>query len=216
MLFERVSHKAVTTIYPPVAQAVFWTSHADCSSDSLAGLKFILVLFDVGVILCVVGILNALGRNPLGVIFYALESARHEGIRQLRALRFRPDILHGSGRLSRREIEIPDHFRSGPRGRHVGQILLDPARPHSAGGKSVSRKMGRRFFRVRRSRRDLLCPGRGRIHPPLDLWEQRGTRARVLRPKSLQCSLGIQRGPLRHLSKSASLFHPRKFSPPFC
>ncbi|MGY8643920.1 MAG: hypothetical protein ACKVJU_22845 [Verrucomicrobiales bacterium] len=69
VLFERVSHKAVTTIYPPIAQAVFWTS-SQLSSDSLAGLKFILVLFDIGVILCVVGILNALKRNPLGVIFY--------------------------------------------------------------------------------------------------------------------------------------------------
>ncbi len=70
VLFERVSHKVVTTIYPPVAQAVFWTSHA-LFGDSLAGLKFILILFDVGVIFCVVGILKALGRNSFGVIFYA-------------------------------------------------------------------------------------------------------------------------------------------------
>ncbi len=69
-LFERVSHKAVTTIYPPVGQGVYWVSSV-LFGDSLAGLKVILVAFDIGVILVIVGLLRQLRRNTMGVIFYA-------------------------------------------------------------------------------------------------------------------------------------------------
>ncbi|NNE93913.1 MAG: hypothetical protein HKN23_19865 [Verrucomicrobiales bacterium] len=69
-LFDRVSHKPVTTIYPPMAQAVFWFS-STLFGDSLIGLKIVLALFDLGVIAVTVGLLHMLGISRLGVIFYA-------------------------------------------------------------------------------------------------------------------------------------------------
>ena len=69
-LYERIGHKAVPTIYPPLAQAVFSLSSL-LFADSLIGLKAILVFFDVLVILALVGILHRLHLDSAWVIVYA-------------------------------------------------------------------------------------------------------------------------------------------------
>ena len=70
VLLERVSHQAVPTIYPPVAQAVFSLS-SFLFGDSLLGLKTILLVFDFLIIGVTIGILRKLNLNPAWVIIYA-------------------------------------------------------------------------------------------------------------------------------------------------
>lgn len=70
VLHERVSHQAVPTIYPPVAQAVFSLSAA-LFGDSLIGLKVLLLIFDALIIAVMIQILHKLELNPAWVIVYA-------------------------------------------------------------------------------------------------------------------------------------------------
>lgn len=67
---QRVSHQAVPSIYPPVAQAVFSLS-AFLFGDSLIGLKIILSAFDLLIIMVLIKILRKLKLNPVWVIVYA-------------------------------------------------------------------------------------------------------------------------------------------------
>lgn len=70
VLHSRVSHQAVPTIYPPVAQAVFSLS-SFLFGDSLTGLKSVLLIFDFLIILLSIGILKRLKLNPELAIVYA-------------------------------------------------------------------------------------------------------------------------------------------------
>ncbi len=70
ILLERVSHQAVPTIYPPVAQAVF-TLSSFLFGDSLLGLKAILLVFDFLIIAVTIAILRKLNLNSAWVIIYA-------------------------------------------------------------------------------------------------------------------------------------------------
>ncbi len=69
-LYERIGHWQVPTIYPPVAQAVFWLSSVT-GGDSFRWMKFIFMWFDVGVILLLIALLKNFRRNPAMVIIYA-------------------------------------------------------------------------------------------------------------------------------------------------
>lgn len=68
--YSRISHRAVTTVYPPFAQLVFAIS-ALGNTWSVTGLKLLLISFDMGIVL----LLLSLARRfeiPVGlVIFYA-------------------------------------------------------------------------------------------------------------------------------------------------
>jgi len=68
--FDRISHKAVPTIYPPIAQLVFICS-AGAFGFSVIGLKVVVLLFDLGIVLLLISILKRLGRNPAWAILYA-------------------------------------------------------------------------------------------------------------------------------------------------
>jgi hypothetical protein len=68
--FDRVSHKPVPTIYPPVAQLVF-ASAAGVFGWSAIGLKGVLFLFDLGIVLLILSILKHLGKSPAWAILYA-------------------------------------------------------------------------------------------------------------------------------------------------
>tara|TARA_R110002096_G_scaffold35629_12_gene100345 strand:+ start:953 stop:2542 length:1590 start_codon:yes stop_codon:yes gene_type:complete len=68
--FSRVSHQAVSTVYPPVAQSVFWLA-ATISPWSAVGLKGILLLFDLGIVVVLIALLKRLGKNPVWAVLYA-------------------------------------------------------------------------------------------------------------------------------------------------
>ncbi|MCA9402213.1 MAG: DUF2029 domain-containing protein [Candidatus Omnitrophica bacterium] len=70
LFYDRIGHWQVPTIYPPAAQAVFalisWLR-----PDSFIFMKFVFMLFDLGVIALTVMLLRHCGRNPAMVIIYA-------------------------------------------------------------------------------------------------------------------------------------------------
>ena len=68
--FDRISHKPVPTIYPPVAQLVFAIS-AGSFGWSVVGLKMVLLVFDLGTVVLILSILKRLGRSPAWAILYA-------------------------------------------------------------------------------------------------------------------------------------------------
>lgn len=68
--FARISHKAVPTIYPPLAQLVFVGSAA-VFGWSLFGLKLLILCFDVATICLILAILRRLGTNPAFALLYA-------------------------------------------------------------------------------------------------------------------------------------------------
>ena len=68
--FERVSHPAVTTIYPPAAQWVFAVSHI-IFGDSILGMKLLFVLFDTGVVIFILLILKLRGMSLCHALVYA-------------------------------------------------------------------------------------------------------------------------------------------------
>ncbi len=70
VLFDRVSHKAVTTIYPPVAQGIFHFSQM-LFGDSVVGLKLLIVGFDMGVVFVILQILGRMGRPAAWAVLYA-------------------------------------------------------------------------------------------------------------------------------------------------
>ena len=69
-ILARVGHPAVPTIYPPVAQAIFWLS-TSLFGPSLLGLKFILLVFDVGIIVLIAQLLNRFRLSMSGLLIYA-------------------------------------------------------------------------------------------------------------------------------------------------
>lgn len=70
LLYQRIGHWQVPTIYPPVAQAVFWLCSV-IAEDSYVMMKFIFMLFDMGVIFIIIGLLKIFERNPCMVLIYA-------------------------------------------------------------------------------------------------------------------------------------------------
>lgn len=75
-IVARVHFEKYTTLYPPISQLVFSTTTAlipDGASVEahIATLKFVLVLFDLGVILCLSWLLRALQKHPAWLIAYA-------------------------------------------------------------------------------------------------------------------------------------------------
>ena len=68
--FARIGHQQVPTIYPPVAQAVFSLAVA-LFGDSLLGMKCVFVLFDIGVIVLIIRLLQHLGLDPRRTLLYA-------------------------------------------------------------------------------------------------------------------------------------------------
>lgn len=68
--FERIGHKDVPTIYPPVAQAIFAFS-SFIGRDSIVFMKFIFILFDILIIFVIYRLLLRFEINPNRVIIYA-------------------------------------------------------------------------------------------------------------------------------------------------
>ena len=69
-LYDRIGHRQVPTIYPPLAQCFFALS-SFCFEDSLLGLKAIILIFDLGCIGLIVALLILLKRSTAAVILYA-------------------------------------------------------------------------------------------------------------------------------------------------
>lgn len=75
-VLEHIHYADLTTVYPPVSQAVFAAAHRltppTASVEQRIGvLKIVLAAFDVATILLVLGLLRAAGRHPAWVIAYA-------------------------------------------------------------------------------------------------------------------------------------------------
>ena len=68
--YRRISFKDVPTIYPPFAQAVFAFSTL-AAPGSILFMKFMFLIFDIGVVFLLYMILKKLGQNPLYVVVYA-------------------------------------------------------------------------------------------------------------------------------------------------
>lgn len=68
--YRRISYKSVPTIYPPLTQAVFAVSTLG-APGSIGLMKLLFVLFDMGAVFLICGVLKQLDRNPLYVIIYA-------------------------------------------------------------------------------------------------------------------------------------------------
>ena len=83
--YRRISYKDVPTIYPPLTQAVFSVSTL-AAPGSVWFMKFLFVLFDMGVIFLICGVLKLLKTEPSICHYLCLESSRLERICQLRAL----------------------------------------------------------------------------------------------------------------------------------
>ncbi|MCB9746927.1 MAG: hypothetical protein H6755_00800 [Candidatus Omnitrophica bacterium] len=67
--YERIGHWQVPTIYPPMAQLVFLLA-AKLKVDHLIFLKGIFILFDLGVLVLIIGILKCLNKNPCLSLIY--------------------------------------------------------------------------------------------------------------------------------------------------
>jgi alpha-1,6-mannosyltransferase len=87
-IFQRINHKSLTTIYPPVAQAAFATANA-ITPWSLMAWRGVLLVCDIGTFLLLIRLLDAVGRPRLWVALYWLNpvvlkeifnSAHMEGI----------------------------------------------------------------------------------------------------------------------------------------
>ena len=75
-IVSRVHFEKYTTLYPPVSQLAFRTTTAlipdDASVNShIASIKLMLVLFDIGVIICLAWLIAVLKRHPAWLIAYA-------------------------------------------------------------------------------------------------------------------------------------------------
>jgi alpha-1,6-mannosyltransferase len=69
LYFERINHKGVPTIYPPVAQVVFAVS-SFIKEDSILVLKSIFVFFDILALLLIILLLSYFKMNPSLAIIY--------------------------------------------------------------------------------------------------------------------------------------------------
>lgn len=69
-IYDAMGYANYTTIYPPLAQALFRLSHW-LAPGSVAMFKFLLLLLDMGVCLCIVAALGLLGNHKWWVIGYA-------------------------------------------------------------------------------------------------------------------------------------------------
>tara|TARA_B110000305_G_scaffold240323_1_gene310589 strand:+ start:343 stop:1908 length:1566 start_codon:yes stop_codon:yes gene_type:complete len=67
--FERISHPAVTTIYPPVAQGFFWLTQVSFD-HSLMGFRAWLVGIDIAVIVILLSLLKRFHLPPVAAILY--------------------------------------------------------------------------------------------------------------------------------------------------
>ncbi len=73
--FERINNRHYATIYPPVAQGVFWcfgalVPGAWTIEAQVTAMKSALLLFDVGILFLVVALLRFLGKDPGLVVIY--------------------------------------------------------------------------------------------------------------------------------------------------
>lgn len=66
VIWPRINHKNVPTVYPPFAQ---WIFYAGCSS--IGKMKAIILFFDVAALFALLALLKALGRPPGWVMVYA-------------------------------------------------------------------------------------------------------------------------------------------------
>ena len=69
-LHRNINHPDIATIYPPVAQAVFATSHL-LFGDSLPGLKILLTAFDLGILALIILLLRKLKLPTALALLYA-------------------------------------------------------------------------------------------------------------------------------------------------
>jgi alpha-1,6-mannosyltransferase len=67
---SKVNFPEMRTVYPPLAQGLFLVSHT-LFGDSVAGLKFLLVIFDCCTMLLLWKILRDMGKSVLPVVLYA-------------------------------------------------------------------------------------------------------------------------------------------------
>lgn len=70
-VLDRINHKSLTTIYPPVAQAAFAISYA-FKPFSLAAWRTLLLLCDIATLVCLAALLDRVGRSRLWVALYWL------------------------------------------------------------------------------------------------------------------------------------------------
>jgi hypothetical protein len=75
-ILSRVHYEKYTTLYPPVSQIAFRTTTALIPDNAsvnthIVSIKLMLVLFDVGVIVCLAWLIAVLGRHPGWLIAYA-------------------------------------------------------------------------------------------------------------------------------------------------
>lgn len=68
-VFTRINHQSLTTIYPPVAQAVFAIAHV-VKPWSLAAWRGLLIFCDVGSFLLLIRLLDLIGRDRTWVAIY--------------------------------------------------------------------------------------------------------------------------------------------------
>lgn len=68
--YNRIGHWQVPTIYPPTTQAIFLLSSA-LKTDSILMMKFIFMLFDLGVLWIIIALLRHFKHNPCFSVIYA-------------------------------------------------------------------------------------------------------------------------------------------------
>ncbi len=69
-VLDNVSFRTYTSVYPPVAQELFWLAHL-LAPGSVLVLKLLIALVDLGSCLAVVALLRALGRPDRDLLLYA-------------------------------------------------------------------------------------------------------------------------------------------------
>jgi alpha-1,6-mannosyltransferase len=67
--FNRIGHPSVPTIYPPAAEAFFILS-VFLRPDSVLLMKFIFLLFDIGVLFLIIGLLKHFNKDPCFSLIY--------------------------------------------------------------------------------------------------------------------------------------------------
>lgn len=70
VIYPNVSFPEIKTIYPPLSQIIFYFGYL-ISPQSAAGLKIIYLIFDIGVMLFILGCLKKLKLNSSSIILYA-------------------------------------------------------------------------------------------------------------------------------------------------